>query len=190
METVEMCSALLLHYTTIKLQTFVLMHYSVSHFLLLWSLYTDPPSLSQSPPHSRYVIIDYFFQNDSMTYCPDMDRNDCCKKQWEQDVCKTNSHNSWIWTRSSVYLLISPGALDYLSFQKFAYQFTAIPRINQACVCLPRACHDSNQTSIARQMTSKVKQTSSYVCVWCLNARQYAMGTNGINTVPLSRDTL
>lgn len=85
-----------------------------------------------------------------------MDSTSCCSTQWKQDVCETKSNNSWVWTRSSVYLLISPGALDYLSFQKFAYQFTAIPRINQACICLPPACEGNSTMIIARQMTSKV----------------------------------
>ncbi len=104
----------------------------------------------------------------------------CCSTQWKADVCETNSSNSWIWTRSSVYLLISPGALDYLSFQKFAYKFTAIPRINQACICLPAPCPGHSAKSIARRMTSKVKLMNKQVR-YMLTVRSIRMYTDVIS---------
>ena len=108
-------------------------------------------------PIPRYVILHYFYAKNGSQQCPEIDQLDCCKDKWNEEACNGRNH-SWIWTRSSIYLFLYPSALDYFSFQNFSYHFTAIPRINQACVCLPEVCEDiENKTdNFEEQFTSEV----------------------------------
>jgi hypothetical protein len=106
-------------------------------------------------PIPRYTILHYLYLNSmNKSKCSALSAADnCCSDKLENNSC---GRNSWVWTRSSVYLLISPGALDYLSFQNIAFLFTAIPRLNKACICLPRLCNDSYKIGFEKQLTSKV----------------------------------
>ena len=110
-------------------------------------------------PIPRYTILHYIYLNGTnKSYCQDLhDRDGCCKNG--VDSHKNCGQNSWVWTRSSVYLLLSPGALDYLSFQSIAFLFTAIPRLNVACICLPKLCNVSSKVDFEKELTSKVIKT-------------------------------